>query len=463
MWIGLDFGTTHSGAAWFDGQRVHLLPLDPVARNPAVVRSTLYITREHHVFIGQEAIDLYYRQNIGRPSHMVRQYVGEIEVTLGGVDAVKGYPAGPETFVREVYTLIDELTPGRLLRSLKSGLTGSHQGTMLFGRRYELEDLLALYLGEMRRRVEAHLGQAVKGVVLGRPVHFVDSQSQADDQLAEERLRRAAEQAGFGQVVFELEPVAAALNYELQAQQPQNIIVFDMGGGTLDITVMRVGGGERQVFASGGVGIAGDTFDQHIMQELLLEHFGRGSTILSGTDDSETAPDAVPFPNQYTDALIHWQTIPDLSRPETRQFLSLAQQIGSHPARVRALESLLLNNKAIHLIDQVEQAKIALSDAFLAAVRLHDQDIDIWQPITRSQFESLIAEQARQIEVCLLDTVQRSGLPLDHIQAVVRTGGSSQIPYFIEMLRHTLGRQMVVADVFSSVTAGLAVRAAQIK
>ncbi len=76
MDIGLDFGTTNSGAAAFDGKRVRVFPLDPNSRDPTVIRSTLYVTRDHHITIGQEAIDAYYRQNIGRPIKMVRQRVG---------------------------------------------------------------------------------------------------------------------------------------------------------------------------------------------------------------------------------------------------------------------------------------------------------------------------------------------------------------------------------------------------
>ena len=83
MHIGLDFGTTNSGAAVFDGKRVHVFPLDSASRDPGVVRSVLYITREQEVFVGQEAVDEYYRQNVGRPSRMVRQYVGEVEITMG--------------------------------------------------------------------------------------------------------------------------------------------------------------------------------------------------------------------------------------------------------------------------------------------------------------------------------------------------------------------------------------------
>jgi len=114
--------------------------------------------------------------------------------------------------------------------------------------------LIAIYLREVRQRVEAETGQAADSVTLGRPVNFAGSGVEASNQRAENRLRRAAEIAGFHDVTFELEPVAAALHYELTAEKPQNVVVFDFGGGTLDITVMHIGGpGQRQVFATGGV------------------------------------------------------------------------------------------------------------------------------------------------------------------------------------------------------------------
>jgi hypothetical chaperone protein len=454
MRIGLDFGTTNSGAAVYDGRRVHLFSLDPASHDPTVMRSVMYITRDHQVLIGQEAIDTYYRQNIGRPSRMMRQYIGQIEVTFGDVGSVKGYPISPLTVIRDVYTLVDELTPGRILHSLKSELVSSYAGTTIFDRYYELEELIAIYLREIRQRVEAETGERVDGVVLGRPVNFVGGEAEGDNQQAEARLRRAAGKAGFRDVSFELEPVAAALHYELAIDEPQNVVVFDFGGGTLDITVMRIGGngpGERQVYAIGGVGIAGETFDRRIIEGVMLDHFGRGST---------WGEDGAPFPGQYTDALVNWQTIPELNKPETLHFLQLAQISGSHPARVRALESLLVNNYAIRLIDEVERAKVALSDAHFALVQLAGEDIDVWQPLTRVQFEALIADAAKRIEACLLDTLARSGLGAGEIDTVVRTGGSAQIPYFVEMMGRIFGPEKVVlSDVFSGVTSGLAIRA----
>jgi hypothetical chaperone protein len=323
------------------------------------------------------------------------------------------------------------------------------------------------------------------------------------NQRAEDRLRRAAQEAGFQEITFELEPVAAALHYELMTGQPQNIVVFDFGGGTLDITVMRVGEpGRREVFATGGVGIAGDVFDQRIIEALLLDHFGRGSTIRLGPSaglrartelaevtgpstplrtgpstlrqssgqalprasvhDKAQGEGATPFPSQYIHALVNWQALPELNRPETLHFFHLAQINGSHPARVRALESLVVNNYAMRMFDQVEGAKIALSEARFALVRIGGEDIDVWQPLTRSQFESLIADETHRIEACLLDTLDRSGLSPAEIDAAVRTGGSAQIPRFIDMLGRIFGPEKVVlSDVFSGVTAGLAIRAAR--
>jgi len=184
---------------------------------------------------------------------------------------------------------------------------------------------------------------------------------------------------------------------------------------------------------------------------LLLDHFGRGSTW--GEGDAS-------FPSAYTDALTNWQTVLELNTPETLRFLRNAQINGSHPARVRAFESLLVNNYAIRMFDEVERRKIYLSNEPFALIRLEGEDIHIWQPLTRSQFELLIEAETRQIEVCLLDTLARSGLEADQIDAVVRTGGSAQIPCYIDMLGRVFGPEKVVlSSVFSGVTAGLAVRA----
>jgi hypothetical chaperone protein len=214
---------------------------------------------------------------------------------------------------------------------------------------------------------------------------------------------------------------------------------------------MRVGGGVQEVYASGGVGIAGDRFDRRLAQGVLLEHFGRGST---------WGADGAPFPDQYTDALLDWQALPELSRPETLRFLRRAARQSSHPRQLRALISLLIHNEAARMVDAVEQAKVALSTERYAAIALQGDEIDVWQPVTRTQFETLIAEEMDEIEACLLDTLSRSGLSADEVDVVVRTGGSSQIPCLVDMVARHFGADKVVeSDTFGSVTAGLAIRA----
>jgi hypothetical chaperone protein len=440
IWIGIDFGTTNSGAAVVEGGQVRALPLDPASRDPAVMPSALYVTREHEVYLGQEAIHTYYRQNVGRPSRMVQREVGEIEITLSDVGSVKGYPVGPQEIVRTVHTMVDALSPGRLLRSLKSALATHYEGTRIYDQIYTLEALIGAFLTGVRERAEAALGRPVQGAVLGRPVHFTDSTGEEDDRREEAR--------------FELEPVAAALHYARGMDAPGNLLVFDLGGGTLDITVMRAGQGVQEVYAIGGLGIAGDTFDRRLMAGTVLDHFGRGSTY---------GPDGAPFPTRFTDALLHWQTLPELSRPAERRFLRQVQQSSSDPRALQALESLLVHNRAAQLYDAVEEAKIALSSVPFARIALREEDLDLWQPVTRSQFEALIAEDAVQIEECVCDTLTRSGLGPQEVDAVVRTGGSSQIPCLGAMLDRIFPGKVVQHEVFRGVAAGLAIRAGEVR
>jgi hypothetical chaperone protein len=143
--------------------------------------------------------------------------------------------------------------------------------------------------------------------------------------------------------------------------------------------------------------------------------------------------------------------------------MGVAQLTSSHPARVRALQSLVVNNYAGQVFDEVEKAKMHLSESYLSVIRFAGQDVNLWQPLTRSQFVALIAAETSRVEACLRETIARSGLEPGEIDAVVRTGGSAQIPCFVEMLGRVFGSDKVVlSDAFSSVTSGLALRAAML-
>jgi hypothetical chaperone protein len=140
--VGIDFGTSNSGVAAYDGQHVRLLPVDPHSAMPEVVKTILYLTRDQRAYVGQEAVELYYRQNVNRLRRFVKKWAGEIEVR--GADMF---------YVRDVYAYVDELQPGRLLQYIKTALRSSgYQGTQIFDRYYTLAEIIALYLGELKRR-----------------------------------------------------------------------------------------------------------------------------------------------------------------------------------------------------------------------------------------------------------------------------------------------------------------------
>jgi hypothetical chaperone protein len=437
--VGIDFGTSNSGVAYMQDDQVHLLPIDQKNLVPEVVKTILYITREDKYYIGQEAVELYYRHNVNRKRRFVKKWVGEVE-----------YHGADMFYMTDLYAYVDELMPGRLLQFIKTALrTEGIEGTRVFDRYYTVGEIIRVYLGELKQRAEAMLGDEITAVTLGRPVKF--SVKPEVDRKSEETLRQAAHEAGFQQVTVELEPVAAALFYEQKLTRPENVLVFDFGGGTLDITIMRLGDPRgRKVYASGGIDIAGSDFDRTIIQKRMLAHFGKGRI--------EHRHDLMELVNAVSD----WMVLPDLSVPKARLKLVQAILEGDAPVQLKALETLIFNDLAFSFYNTVEAAKIALSNQGAATISLKETDIDIWQLYTRFQFEKDIQEYREQIENVLLETIDSSGLDLDQIDAVVKTGGSSNIPVFSEMLAQIFGTEKVKSSsAFSSVTAGLAIRAAQ--
>jgi hypothetical chaperone protein len=438
--VGLDFGTSNSGVAVYDGRQVKLLPIDRQNVLPEVVKTVLYITREYQCSIGQEAIRQYYLHNVNRQRRYVRRWAGEIDVR--GADM---------HFVRDVYVYVDELKPGRLMQYLKTALRksapGGYEGTQVFERFYKVGELVQVYLGLLKGRAEELLGESIQGVTLGRPVKFADTPGQ--DRLAEETLRQAAYAAGFKEMDFELEPVAAALYYEQSIPGPQNVVIFDFGGGTLDIAVMRLGDPRgRQVYASGGVDIAGSDFDRAIIEKRMLAHFGLGRV--------RHQPEIL----ELIDSVPDWMALPELATPQNRNLLDKAIRAGLAPVRLKALQGLIYNDLAFTFYNRVEAAKIALSSEGAAVISLDDNHIAVWELYTRTQFETDIQQYLARVEQVLLETLAAAGLEPGAVDAVVKTGGSSNIPLFSEMLARLFGPDRVkTSNAFSSVVAGLAIKA----
>src|SRR4029078_8035742 len=128
------------------------------------------------------------------------------------------------------------------MRSLKSVLGTSliDETTRLGRQRVSFRDVIAYYLGAVKRRAEQATGVELCDVVQGRPVHFVDNAPDAD-RKAEDTLRTIARGIGFDDVTFQFEPIAAALDYERQSTSEEVALIADIGGGTSDFSIVRLG------------------------------------------------------------------------------------------------------------------------------------------------------------------------------------------------------------------------------
>src|SRR5579884_2943468 len=242
--VGFDFGTSNSAIAVVQRGEAHphLLRLDSARPDASLVPSTLYFRADGTLHIGYDAIETFMRLEAGRIIRREMRTNGqEIETVFG---------------LERVIQAVDVDQPGRFFQSLKRSLgDAAFHRTDVFGTSLTLEELIAAFASLMRRRAETAVGAPVTDAVVGRPVHWADSR--AGDELARRRMEVGLRLAGFERFRFLEEPIAAGLRLAATLTAPQTVLVFDFGGGTLDVTVMRVGGGEHTVLSTAGRAVGG--------------------------------------------------------------------------------------------------------------------------------------------------------------------------------------------------------------
>jgi hypothetical chaperone protein len=433
--FGIDFGTTNSSIAFFDGRELQRPLLDSGSENPLVLPSLLYIDRRQQPTVGTHAARQYLQNETGRWAKWEKRRVGEIEVVASGV-----------SFVQAVHALVDTGAQGRLLQYIKTVLRDpGYDGTQVFDRFYTVDELIAMILRPLKASAEQHLQMDCTNVVLGRPVKF-----SADPNVsarAQEILYKAARLAGFEEIRFELEPIGAMLFYHRSSPRRELAFIFDFGGGTLDLTLAEVGGSTPpKIIATLGVLVGGDDLDKRLMQ-LLLKYFGG-------------APRAGQraLPPDVLDLLENWQTMPLLSRPHYLKLLSAYQR--DNPQAIEALLTLVTRNLGFQLFREIEQAKIRLSDAQFTELKFAFANIDIRESLTRTKFESLIALEIKAVEAGVQQILREAAIDPDQIDVVLRTGGTSAVPAFTELLAEIFDRRKLrTLELLTSVVGGLAIAA----
>ena len=352
-----------------------------------------------------------------------------------------------------------EGAPGRLMRSLKSVLGTSliDETTRLGRERTSFRDVIAYYLGAVKRRAEQATGRELRDVVHGRPVHFVDNADEAD-RKAEQTLRDIAREVGFDQVTFQFEPIAAALDYERQISAEQIALITDIGGGTSDFSIVRLGPQRHakadrtaDILANDGVRIGGTDFDRQLSLGVVMPLFGFGSAMKRPGLD---------VPSSYFHDLATWSNINRMYEPRVLADIRQVRQEAREPELLDRLARVVDEQRGHTLAMEVEDAKIALSDVRRAEIPLQwvapGLAAAIGRPDLVSHTRQLAERIAARIRICL----SQAQLSAGDIDAVFLTGGSVRLAHVRKAITKALPSARVVeGDTFGAVGKGLTLEA----
>ena len=357
-----------------------------------------------------------------------------------------------------------EGTEGRLMRSMKSilGSTLADQRTDLgAGHSVAYLDVVAGYLRQLKLLAEEHLDSEIDHVVLGRPVFFVDDDS-VRDAKAQAALESAARSVGFVDVQFQYEPIAAALDYERQATHEQIVLVADIGGGTSDFSLVRVGPERRtrterrdDILANHGVHAAGTDFDRHIELDCILPTCGykclgparRG-------EHAREVPSAVYFD------LATWHLINTVYTPRRIAELASMRALYAEPRLHERLMAVVKQRLGHALMARAERAKIEVADGDQTRVALDAIEPDLSVPVTHDRAMGAINVDLERIVVAARETLRQAALADDAVDVLYLTGGSTGLSPLLQRLAAVCpAAQVVRGDRFASVAHGLGLHA----
>ena len=269
--------------------------------------------------------------------------------------------------------------PDRTVISIKRHM-GSDYKVDIDGKKYTPQEISAMILQKLKTEAEGYLGEKVTDAVITVPAYFTDSQRQA--------TKDAGQIAGLNVQRIINEPTAAALAYGIDKENEQKIVVYDLGGGTFDVSVIEIGDGVQEVLATAGNNhLGGDDFDQRLIDYFVAE-FKKSDGI-------------------------------DLKNDK------FAMQ---------------------RLKDEAEKAKIALSNAPSVNVNIPYITADATGPkhlnvqLTRTKFNELTADLVEATMGPFKQAISDSGLSMNEIDKVLLVGGSTRIPAVQEAVKKYTGK-----------------------
>ncbi|MEP6503861.1 MAG: Hsp70 family protein [Betaproteobacteria bacterium] len=370
----------------------------------------------------------------------------------------------PKLYGRAAVAAYVEGTDGRLMRSMKSVLGSAlmDQHTDIgAGRSVAFGDVIASYLMHLKRAAQVHAGREIDRIVLGRPVFFVDDDP-VRDAAAQASLQAAAQAVGFQDVHFQYEPIAAAFHYEEQVTREQTVIVADIGGGTSDFSVVRVGPERRthrdrrsDILASHGVHSAGTDFDRHVELARILPALGYGAY---GPPRKGREPLEVPS-RVYFD-LATWHLINTVYRPQRMMEIASMRDDYADPRHHARLMTTLRDRLGHSLAGLAEDAKIAVAQGGTHEIDLFEVERGLSVHVTEAEAVDAIGHDLDRIVQTAKDTARLAGLHIADVDALYFTGGSTGLRLLAERLSAAFpNAQAVHGDRFASVATGLGLEA----
>lgn len=409
--LAIDFGTSHSlVGAWHRGQRIEALPIDPSHTDPSLMRTLLYFPHADECHYGSEALKQFTAQ--------------EME--------------------------------GRLFRSFKSHLPNKNYiGTVIDNRILTLESMIGIFLLELRKRAEKILGTSVTRAVIGKPARY--SMDDVADGFALHRMQKAAEYAGFTDVRFVPEPLAAALDFKRKLNEEKLILIGDFGGGTSDFTIMKITRQDFQksdVLAVDGCPMAGDALDSLFMQNRLNRGFGAQTQYRLPMSNN-----LLKMPAAVMDRLNKPAHIVHLREKETYEFIREVQRCALKDIdkdNIDRLFVLIEDQQIFPFFEEIENTKKTLSGRPTAHFNFDYPDLETQEVFSSVEFRDWAEHFTQNIFAALNRCYEQSGVTPEQIDHVFLTGGTAHVPFIQEEFRKMFGTEKLRSEnFFHSILSGL--------
>ena len=451
--IGLDFGTSNSAAAWFDGKQLHRVRLE--AGSP-ILPTAIHLDRAFMALTGNAAIERYVEENRGRRVELVAELIGESATSVTGNNTGEDI-SRLETQRNAIYgPLYDRTLPGRLFLGLKRLLGDPDiERLSVFEKHYRIVALLTPILAHMRFGLERDLPPPLPALHAGRPVTF-EGRASDRNHVATARLTEAYEHAGLRIAEFYPEPVAATLSWlqGTQRRREGTALTVDFGGGTLDLAVVRFDSGSFEVLATHGMALGGDRIDQLIFEHMLFPELARGERWVREVD-GRVIDTLFPF-HEFEAGLINWQTTFLLNQNQFRHMVVDRIAAGDVAAeKFQRLLDLITFNYSYNCFQAIRRAKVELSSRERTSIDIPELNLTV--PFSRAQLDAILAPVLARTRECVDTVLARACRTAGEIDVVIRTGGTSEIVAVRELLESLFPQRVEGHDPFTSVACGLAI------